>query len=95
MGLRLVERMNDERGKFCVYAIQSEVVNRVYVGHTDNLERRFKEHNDGRVKSTKADIPWKILTIEYFNSRSQARWCENSLKKSKGKRLKWLANKRI
>jgi len=45
--------MNDEKNAFCVYAIQSEVSKRVYVGQTDNLETRLREHNNGRVKSTR------------------------------------------
>ena len=87
--------MKDKKRKFCVYAIQSEVSDKIYLGQTDHLERRFKEHNNGRVKSTRAEVPWKILAVEFFNDRSQARWCESSLKRSKGKRLKWLnRNKR-
>ena len=80
---------------FCVYAIQSTVSNRVYVGQTDNMERRLREHNDGRVKSTKREVPWKILSVEVFDERSEARWCENSLKRSKGKRADWLKKNQV
>ena len=86
--------MNDER-RLCVYAIQSEVSNRVYVGQTDDLDRRLKEHNHGRAKSTKHEAPWKILAVEFFYERSKARWCESCLKKSRGKRLEWLGKNRV
>ena len=86
--------MNFKRGFYC-YAIQSEISNRVYIGQTDDLYRRLKEHNDGRVKSTKQEIPWKILAIEFFYERSKARWCEGCLKKSRGKRFEWVGKNRV
>ncbi len=82
--------MNLEIEKFIVYAIRSDTTNRVYVGQTDDIERRLKEHNSGRVKSTKHETPWKMLAIEFLQDRSEARWCESCLKRSRGKRLKWI-----
>ena len=64
--------MNTEGSRFCVYAIQSKASGRVYVGQTDDLARRLKEHNSGRVISTKRDVPWKVLAFEVFRDRSQA-----------------------
>ena len=87
--------MNTEGSRFCVYAIQSKASGRVFVGQTDDLARRLKEHNSGRVISTKRDVPWKILAFEVFRDRSQARWCESRLKGSKGKRLQWIDRNRI
>ena len=87
--------MNDGGRKFCVYAIQSEVSNRIYVGQTDDLSRRLNEHNDRRVKSTKNGAPWKILALEFFHERSDARWCESCLKRSRGKRFEWLETNRF
>jgi putative endonuclease len=37
------------------------------------LESRLKEHNWGNTKSTKPYIPWKIVHIEEFKSRAEAR----------------------
>lgn len=87
--------MNEDKGKFYVNAIESEVSNRIYVGQTDNLERRFKEYNEGRVEFTKGEVPWNILAVEFFQERSQSRWYENCLKRSKGKHLEWLKKNRI
>ena len=87
--------MNDDGKKFCVYAIQSEISNRIYVGQTDYLSRRLNEHNDGRVKSTKNEAPWKILAVEFFHERSEARWYESCLKRSRGKRFEWLEKNRF
>ena len=80
---------------FCVYAIQSELSDRIYIGQTDSLLRRIEEHNAGRVKSTKDQRPWKILAGEIFKSRAGARWRENCLKKSRGQREKWLDDMRL
>ena len=66
--------MNVEERIYCVYAIQSETTGRLYIGQTDLLQRRIEEHNKGRVKSTKHESPWKLVAIEYFEKRSDARW---------------------
>ena len=87
--------MNDDGERFCVYAIQSKVSNRIYVGQTGNLSRRLNEHNDGRVKSTKNEGPRKILAVEFFHERSADRWCESCLKRSRGKRFEWLGKNRF
>jgi putative endonuclease len=73
-----------------VYAISSLSVPRIYVGHTNNIEKRLKYHNSGYVRSTSQARPWKLLAIEKFETRDQARWIEYSLKKSKGRRTKWI-----
>ena len=66
-----------------VYVLYSDRTGRRYIGHTNNLERRFKEHNSGRVKSTKAGLPWCIIIYKEYFLRSEARWVERSLKHSK------------
>jgi predicted GIY-YIG superfamily endonuclease len=38
---------------YYVYAISSLVRNYIYVGLTDNIERRLSEHNTGKNKTTK------------------------------------------
>ena len=80
---------------FWVYGIQSELSGRIYIGQTDSLLRRVEEHNAGRVKSTKDQRPWKLVAIEYFEKRSDARWAETRFKKSKGSRLNWLAKNKV
>lgn len=87
--------MSDQTKSFYVYAIKSDVSERIYIGHTDSVTRRIKEHNDGRVKTTKLDRPWKIVATELFDKRADARWFESSMKRSKGKREKWLRSKRV
>lgn len=52
---------------YYVYVIQSLEDKKLYIGHTDNLIRRFKEHNTGQVESTKNRVPFKLLYYEACN----------------------------
>ena len=87
--------MNNFDKSYCVYAIKSAVTDRINIGYSNCLERRLREHNYGRVKSTKFEIPWDLLALEYVEHQARARWLERSLKKSKGMRSKWLKKSEI
>ena len=63
-----------------VYVLYSDSIGCRYIGHTSDLEKRIKEHNAGRVKSTKAGVPWCIIAYKKYTLRSEARWIERSLK---------------
>ena len=68
-----------------VYAIKSELNGVIYVGMCSNLERRIKEHNDGRSKYTKAYRPWKLIFKEEAADRTTARAREKYWKSGIGK----------
>ncbi len=70
---------------YVVYAIKSSFDNRIYVGFTDNLERRVKEHNQGKTKSTKGFRPWVLIYEERVETREEARNREKYLKSGCGK----------
>lgn len=74
---------------FSVYAIKS-CNGRIYVGQSQDMERRLEAHNKGLVASTKADRPWTLFKNAKFATREQARFFEWQLKRSRGKRLRWL-----
>ncbi|WP_234573052.1 GIY-YIG nuclease family protein [Rhodohalobacter sp. 614A] len=57
---------------FSVYILRSTKTGNHYYGHTKNLEKRLKAHNDGKVRSTKAYRPWKIIYTEKFLTTSEA-----------------------
>ncbi len=63
-----------------VYILKSKKVGQLYVGCTDNLERRFKEHNEGLVQSTKAYLPWKLVYYEMYLYAKEAYHREKNLK---------------
>lgn len=71
---------------YIVYAIKSQKDQKIYVGMTNNIERRLKEHNTGAVFSTKGYRPWKLIYTENCgNKRSEARKREKTLKSGYGK----------
>jgi putative endonuclease len=65
---------------FFVYIIRSERLQRFYVGSTENLERRLQEHNAGKSKSTRAGVPWDLVRVEEFATRSEAMLQERKIK---------------
>ena len=65
---------------FYVYILKSKKDGNLYIGSTDNLKRRFLEHNDGKVSSTKARRPFMLIYYEAYLSEKDARKREKSLK---------------
>ncbi|MDA1060898.1 MAG: GIY-YIG nuclease family protein [bacterium] len=70
---------------FSVYVLKSCYRNYLYVGMTSNLERRFKQHNLGMERTTRAYSPFEIVLTEKFETRGQARLREKYLKSGCGK----------
>jgi putative endonuclease len=78
---------------FFVDVLFSQSRNYIYVGMTDNLERRVGYHNDGYNKTTKPYRPFQVLLTEKFATRMEARAREKYLKSGVGKEfLKTLLN---
>ncbi|MGR6087188.1 MAG: GIY-YIG nuclease family protein [Arcticibacter sp.] len=74
---------------FWTYAIFSEKSNKIYVGHTNDLQRRINEHN-GLTEFkywTTSYRPWKLFYSIFFETRSQAMAEEKWLKSGVGRRL--------
>jgi putative endonuclease len=70
-----------------VYAIKSVDRNYIYVGMTDNVDRRFMQHQNGYEKTTKPYCPFILIYTEAFESRDSARKKEKYLKTAAGKRF--------
>jgi putative endonuclease len=66
--------------EYFVYILQSSKDNKYYVGMTNDVNRRLKEHNAGLQKSTKARRPFKLVYKECCASRKEARIKEKQLK---------------
>lgn len=77
-----------------LYVLRSLKDNRTYVGSSDNFDRRFKQHNSCRVKSTKHRIPFEVLFTEEFETIQEAKKRELYYKSGAGRRkLKEFFNK--
>ena len=76
---------------YFVYVIRSNKYARDYVGLTECLERRVREHNSGKTKSTRFYRPWRLLFFEEYETREEARKREKYLKSGYGK--KWIKQK--
>jgi len=72
---------------YTVYVLLSLVAKKSYVGFTDNLKRRIKEHNAGITSFTKRYKPWKVIYMEEFETQFEAREREKYLKSASGRRL--------
>ena len=58
---------------------------RLYVGFNEDIEKRLKEHNTGRTRSTKGYIPWFLVYKEEIQDRISARKREKYFKSGCGK----------
>ncbi len=66
---------------FYVYILKSKRDNSIYIGYTEDLKRRLKEHNDRENKSTKDKVPLELVYYESYKSKSDARFREDNLKR--------------
>jgi len=73
--------------KYYVYVLKSESTGDVYVGSTNNVENRFRLHNNGKVKSTKGYQPSTLLETHACRSRAEAVALERFLKTGQQKRI--------
>jgi len=61
---------------------------RTYVGWTNNIAKRLARHNAGRgARSTRGRV-WRLLYVEYFDSRVDAMRREYFLKRARKLRKK-------
>ena len=67
-----------------IYVLQSLKHGRFYIGSTNDLNDRLKRHNFRKNKSTRDGVPWKLVHVEKFNTRSEAVKREIQIKKYKG-----------
>jgi len=65
---------------YYVYILKSKKDNNFYTGSTNDLKRRFNEHNAGLVFSTKSRVPFEIVYYEAYKSEKDARRREKNLK---------------
>ncbi len=55
-----------------VYILRSRKDGKLYTGCTNDLERRVREHNAGKVVSTKPRMPLDLIHYEAFVNQTDA-----------------------
>ena len=80
----------------CIYILRSNTKQKFYIGSSkkEDAEFRLKEHNAGRVRSTKFGRPWSVVYQEKYTNYSEARKRELFLKSGQGRKWfleRWLS----
>ena len=68
---------------YYVYVLWSTARKCFYIGVTEDLNKRLRDHNSGVYKWTKGKGPWKIVWNQKFETLGDARKLERRLKKQK------------
>jgi len=71
---------------YYVYVLLSEKDNQFYTGYTSDLEKRLREHNEGKVASTRRRRPFRLVYWEGCLNQQDATRREKYLKTAWGKR---------
>lgn len=65
---------------FYVYVLKSKIDTNLYIGSTNDLKRRFTEHNSGKVFSTRLRRPFELIYYEAYKTEKDCRKREHNLK---------------
>ncbi len=77
---------------FTVYILYSEKHDKIYIGHTSDLQERFKSHNERGKKGWTINYrPWKIIHRELYETKKQAMNREKELGDIKSIRYHFIA----
>ncbi len=71
---------------FYTYVIRSLKDGTLYAGVTNDLRKRFKQHNNGESGYTRTHLPYELIYYEACNNRDDAEQREKYLKTGRGKR---------
>ncbi len=73
---------------YYVYFLESLKNSKHYIGYTDDLKRRFKEHNEKRGSEfTSKNGPWKLIFYEAHINEQDAREMERFYKTGYGREV--------
>lgn len=76
------------------YILYSKSFDRYYIGQCEDIDARLHRHNNRGVPSTKPYVPWDLVYIETFGSRSEAIKRELEIKSKKNRKyIEWLIDK--
>lgn len=65
---------------YFVYILKSQSHKALYIGYTNNIGKRIKEHNAGLSPATKRYAPWRPVYLEGYANKEDAKNREEKLK---------------
>lgn len=81
---------------YYLYILKNPITDRYYIGSTNNIERRLKEHISGKTRTTRILQTYTLVYKEGYNSEKEAREREKKLKSYKSKKyIEWLIRSSI
>lgn len=79
--------MKSSNTTFYIFFLESLKDKKRYIGYTNNLKRRLKEHNKGLNFSTKFRLPFELIYFEGCLNKNDAKRREKYLKSTQGHRF--------
>jgi putative endonuclease len=73
-----------------VYLLKSEKDDEYYIGQTGDVVERFRQHNAGQVRSTRARRPLRLLGYRALATSAEARYVEYQLKHHSDKKYAFI-----
>ncbi|MCW3101575.1 MAG: endonuclease [Bacteroidetes bacterium] len=67
------------------YILYSFSADRFYIGYSANLIQRIYWHNNGKKGFTTRFRPWKVIHVEFFETKAEALNREKHFKTGKGR----------
>ena len=81
---------------YYLYILKNEQDDRFYIGSTNNLERRIREHLTGKTRTTRVLKTNKLVYSEEYKTEKEVRNREKKLKSYKSKKyIKWLIERKL
>ena len=74
-------------GMYYVYVLRSISDNGLYIGYSNNLRLRFRQHQRGRSFATVHRGPWKLIYYEAYLNEVEAVGRERYVKSGAGRRV--------
>ncbi|MBI3136739.1 MAG: GIY-YIG nuclease family protein [Bacteroidetes bacterium] len=72
---------------YFLYILHSQLLDKFYIGHTNDPDERILRHNRGGDKFTSKGQPWILVYKEQFQTKELAYKREREIKKWKSKKL--------
>ncbi|MCF7874221.1 MAG: GIY-YIG nuclease family protein [Candidatus Omnitrophica bacterium] len=71
---------------YFVYILLNKARTRTYTGVAEDVKKRLKEHNTGKVKFSRPYRPYEIIYTKSFETLKEARQKERFYKSTTGRR---------